>query len=206
MVSGFPKFILVFSTDTVLSEFNYQKDHNDECVLVPGTTPLANDDSCSNGEEYWYDRTPYRIIPYSTCEDGLRPDRGAQHVCPGFKSKGGWFWFFMLILPFGFTALVGYYYWKRSGLARGYVLHLIFPNRSRANIAIQHHPPTRRHQTVAVCFAGLWHAGDARLSAVVHHRRGRYRVRVGCFAPTRPRCPKRISTCADRRRRPDSQV
>jgi hypothetical protein len=100
-------------------EFNYMKDHNDDCVLVPGTTPLPDDDSCSNGEEYWYERTPYRIIPYSSCEDGQRPDRGTQHVCPGFKSKGSLFWFFMLILPFGFTALVGYYYWKRSGLARG---------------------------------------------------------------------------------------
>jgi hypothetical protein len=121
MVS-FLRFLRVLTFDIFYSEFNYMKDHNDDCVLVPGTTPLPDDDSCSNGEEYWYERTPYRIIPYSSCEDGQRPDRGTQHVCPGFKSKGSLFWFFMLILPFGFTALVGYYYWKRSGLARGYVL------------------------------------------------------------------------------------
>lgn len=28
----------------------------------------------------------------------------------------------MLVLPFCFTALVGYWYWRRSGLATGYVL------------------------------------------------------------------------------------
>ncbi|KAF8894237.1 vacuolar protein sorting/targeting protein 10 [Gymnopilus junonius] len=100
-------------------EFNYVKDANDECVLVPGTTPLSDDDSCSNGEGYWYERTPYRKIPYSSCVGGERPDRGKEHVCPGFKSKSGWFWFFMLAIPFIFTALVGYYYYRRSGLARG---------------------------------------------------------------------------------------
>lgn len=101
------------------SEFNHVKNANDECVLVPGTTPLPDDDSCKNGEEFWYERTPYRIIPFSSCVDGYRPDHGTQHRCPGFKSRGGWFWFFMLLLPFGFTAMVAYYYYRRSGLARG---------------------------------------------------------------------------------------
>jgi len=101
-------------------EFNYVKNNNDECVLVPGTEPLPSEDSaCRNGDEFWYDRTPYRLIPYSSCVDGYRPDRGTEHRCPGFKSKGAFFWLFMLILPFGFTALVGYYYYRRSGLARG---------------------------------------------------------------------------------------
>ncbi|PPQ80721.1 hypothetical protein CVT25_001841 [Psilocybe cyanescens] len=100
-------------------EFNHVKDANDDCVLVPGTTPLPDDDSCSNGEDVWYERTPYRKIPYSSCVDGFRPDRGPEHVCPGFKSKTGWFWFFMLLLPFGFTAMVAYYYYRRSGMARG---------------------------------------------------------------------------------------
>ncbi|KDR81165.1 hypothetical protein GALMADRAFT_241725 [Galerina marginata CBS 339.88] len=100
-------------------EFNYVKDANDECVLVPGTTPLPDDDSCTNGEDYWYERTGYRKIPYSSCVDGYRPDRGKDHICPGFGSKSSWFWFFMLLIPFGFTALVAYYYYRRSGLARG---------------------------------------------------------------------------------------
>ncbi|KAG2012263.1 signal sequence binding protein [Coprinopsis cinerea AmutBmut pab1-1] len=101
-------------------EFNYIKNDKDECVLVPGTTPLPNDDSvCKKGEEYWYERTPYRLIPYSSCEGGTRLDRGTAHRCPGVKSKSGWFWMVMLVLPFGFTALVGYWYYRRSGMARG---------------------------------------------------------------------------------------
>ncbi|KAF8887404.1 Oligoxyloglucan reducing end-specific cellobiohydrolase [Infundibulicybe gibba] len=100
-------------------EFNHIKDENDKCVLVPGTTPLPSDDSCKNGEEYWYERTEYRLIPYSSCTGGLRPDRGTPHMCPGFKGHGFFFWFFVLCAPFGFTAFVAYYYYRRSGLARG---------------------------------------------------------------------------------------
>jgi len=99
-------------------EFNYVKNANDECVLVPGTSPLPDEEMCKDGE-YWYERTPYRQIPYSTCEEGDRPDRGKAHRCPGFSSKGFLFWFFIIILPFGFTAMVAYYYFRRSGLARG---------------------------------------------------------------------------------------
>ncbi|KAF8798604.1 vacuolar protein sorting/targeting protein 10 [Phlegmacium glaucopus] len=100
-------------------EFNYVKNSNDECVLVPGTTPLPDEQSCAGGEEFWYERTPYRLIPYSSCENGDRSDRGKPHRCPGFGSKGPVFWFFVLLLPFGFTALVAYFYFRRSGLARG---------------------------------------------------------------------------------------
>ena len=101
------------------SEFNYVKDLNDECVLVSGTTPLPDDESCKDGAEYWYERTPYRLIPYSSCVDGYRADRGTAHRCPGFGSKGAWFWFLVLVLPFGFTALVAYLYFRWSGSARG---------------------------------------------------------------------------------------
>ena len=110
----------------MLFRSNHVKNEKDECVLVPGTKPLADDDSCENGEEYWYERTPYRIIPYSSCADGDRPDRGIAHRCPGFSSRSGWFWMFMLLIPFAFTSLVGYYYYRRSGLARGCVSLLSF--------------------------------------------------------------------------------
>ncbi|GLB41498.1 putative functions as a sorting receptor in the Golgi compartment required for the intracellular sorting and delivery of soluble vacuolar proteins, like carboxypeptidase Y (CPY) and proteinase A [Lyophyllum shimeji] len=100
-------------------EFNHVKNDADECVLVPGTTPLPSEPSCKNGEEYWYERTAYRLIPYSSCRDGLRLDRGARHVCPGIKAHGAFFWLFVLMIPFAFTALVGYYYYRRTGRARG---------------------------------------------------------------------------------------
>ncbi|KAG5634687.1 vacuolar protein sorting/targeting protein PEP1 [Sphagnurus paluster] len=102
-------------------EFNHVKDSADECVLSPGASPLPNDEvaGCKHGEEFWYERTAYRLIPYSSCEDGLRRDRGARHRCPGFNGHGALFWLFVLFLPCGFTALVAYYYYRRSGHARG---------------------------------------------------------------------------------------
>ncbi|KAG5643933.1 vacuolar protein sorting/targeting protein PEP1 [Asterophora parasitica] len=104
-------------------EFNHVKNAADECILSPGVTPLADDSTaqCKNGEEYWYERTPYRLIPYSSCQDGLRRDRGARHKCPGFKSGSTFFWLFVLVIPFAFTALVGYYYYRRGGHARGMI-------------------------------------------------------------------------------------
>lgn len=107
------------------SEFNHVKNSDDQCVLVPGTKPLPNDDSCKNGEDHWYERTEYRLIPYSSCVDGRRLDRGTHHLCPGFRAHGAVFWMFMIIIPFAFTALVGYYYYRRSGLARGLVTFMV---------------------------------------------------------------------------------
>jgi hypothetical protein len=93
-----------------------------ECVLIPGLQPLPSDDSeCWEGADYWYDRTAYRKIPYSTCEGGLELHHGDKHVCPGFKAHGAGFWWTIILLPFGITALVAYWYYRRSGLARGYV-------------------------------------------------------------------------------------
>ncbi|TFK24535.1 vacuolar protein sorting/targeting protein 10 [Coprinopsis marcescibilis] len=100
-------------------EFNHIKNEKDECVLVLGTTSLPSDEKCENGEEYWYERTAYRRIPYSSCEGGDRLDRGKAHRCPGFGSRSGWFWLFVLLLPCAFTGLVGYYYYRKSGHARG---------------------------------------------------------------------------------------
>lgn len=103
------------------SEYNHVRDENDECVLVPGTTPRPDDEyeQCKNGEEYWYSRTAYRLIPYSSCEGGERFHQGTKHRCPGFGGRGVLFWIFILLLPFGFTALVAYWFYRRSGLARG---------------------------------------------------------------------------------------
>ncbi|KAE9396840.1 Oligoxyloglucan reducing end-specific cellobiohydrolase [Gymnopus androsaceus JB14] len=101
-------------------EFNYIRDANNECVLAPGTTPLPpSDESCSDGDEYWYERTAYRKTSYSTCEGGSRIDRGTEHACPGFRHHSSWFWWFVILISFGLAALVGMYYYRRSGVARG---------------------------------------------------------------------------------------
>jgi hypothetical protein len=90
-----------------------------KCALVPGTTPLPDDDSCRDDKDYWYERTAYRKIPYSSCEDGERPDRGPRHLCPGIRAHGALFWWFIISVPFMFTSLIAYWYYRRMGLARG---------------------------------------------------------------------------------------
>ena len=104
------------------SEFNHRRDEAGNCVLVQGLQPLPDDNTCrADDQEYWYERTAYRKIPISTCEGGKRLDRGPPHRCPGLRGHGFFFWLFVAVLPFLFTALVAYWYWRRSGLARGYV-------------------------------------------------------------------------------------
>jgi hypothetical protein len=99
--------------------------------LVSGAQPLSDDDSCPEDAEFWYERTAYRKIPKSSCEGGQRPDRGAKHVCPGFRAHNAGFWLTILLIPFGFTALVAFWYYCRSGYRRGYAnnhLWITLPN------------------------------------------------------------------------------
>lgn len=106
------------------SEYNHVRNNSGECTLVPGASTLPNDDSCAEGAEFWYERTPYRKIPKSSCKGGERPDRGAEHVCPGFGAHNAGFWLTIFFVPFGFTALVALWYYHRSGYRRGYVNYL----------------------------------------------------------------------------------
>jgi len=79
-------------------EFNYVKNTNDGCVLVLGTSSLPDDKICKS-----------QIDPI--VESLSLSQR------PGFSSKGFLFWFFILLLLFGFTGLVAYYYYFRwSGI------------------------------------------------------------------------------------------
>ncbi|THU94129.1 vacuolar protein sorting/targeting protein 10 [Dendrothele bispora CBS 962.96] len=102
-------------------EFNYVRNEGGECVLYEGLQPLDNDPDaqCATGEDYWYERTAYRKIPYSSCEGGDRKDRGKSHPCPGFGGHSALFWWFIILIPFAFTGLVALWYYRRSGLARG---------------------------------------------------------------------------------------
>ncbi|KAG1738508.1 hypothetical protein EDB19DRAFT_894550 [Suillus lakei] len=107
-------------------EFNHIRDRDGVCVLVPGASPLAPDDSCRNGEDYWYNRTAYRKIAYSTCEGGDRVDKGTQHLCPDIQVPGhilghsAMFWMMVILFPFAITALVIAWWWyNKSKMARG---------------------------------------------------------------------------------------
>ena len=104
--------------------------------MVSGLQPLSNDDSCKGDDDYWYERTAYRKIPHSSCEGGVRLDRGSPHICPGFRAHSAFFWIMVFLLPFGFTSLIGYWYYRRSGMARGCVFYsyLCSPSDRRASL------------------------------------------------------------------------
>ncbi|PWN28461.1 Oligoxyloglucan reducing end-specific cellobiohydrolase [Jaminaea rosea] len=102
-------------------EFNHYRDASGECVLQPGTTALASDpyEQCVEGDDYWYDRTNVRKIPYSSCDGGARPDRGARHVCPMSTRRHGFLWWTTIIIsPFVLAGLVGYWWLQRSAGGR----------------------------------------------------------------------------------------
>ena len=96
-------------------------------MLVDGATALSantQEEQCNGMEAYWYERTPYRKIPFSSCEGGDRPDRGKQHACPGLiggKGVGAFFWGTIAIIPFAFAALGGWWWFKKGGRTSGWV-------------------------------------------------------------------------------------
>lgn len=107
-----------------LSEFNYMRNSEGVCTLVEGAEPLTEDTSetclLEPDSDNWYDRTAYRKIPYSSCQGGIRLDYGTPHGCGGVRGRSVMFWLSIITLPFGFTALVAWWYYKK-GYVRGYV-------------------------------------------------------------------------------------
>ncbi|KAF5364419.1 hypothetical protein D9758_010687 [Tetrapyrgos nigripes] len=102
-------------------EFNYVKNSNNECELASGTQPLPEDPDgqCASGADYWFERTAYRKIPYSSCEGGDTRDHGKPHPCPGIGGHSWLFWWTIILIPFAFTGMVGMWYYRKSGMARG---------------------------------------------------------------------------------------
>lgn len=105
-------------------EYNHRPDpHNPtRCIPYPGATPLpANEEEqCLLSTEkdagtFWYDRTSMRKVPHSSCEGGIRLDRGSQHICSTSVRRHGWFWWLSIILaPFGLAGLVGVWWSRRT--------------------------------------------------------------------------------------------
>lgn len=124
----FEWYVTLLLSNTILiglcSEYNHIRNSAGDCVLVSGAQPLPDDDSCPGDAEFWYERTAYRKIPKSSCEGDKRPDRGARHDCPGFRAHNAGFWLAIFLIPFGFTALVAFWYYRRSGYRRGYAVYL----------------------------------------------------------------------------------
>lgn len=99
-------------------DFNYRRDPNThKCVLVEGAKPLKNDESiCSWNQSFWYDRTEFRKIPYSSCDGGIQLDQGAQHICPASQSHGFFWWSTVVVAPALLCGLGGFWWMRRRAL------------------------------------------------------------------------------------------
>lgn len=102
------------------SAYNFVKSAGGECLPVPGLD-LSNPQAvCEKGAKEWWDNTPYRKIPLSTCQGGKEYDKtGDVHPCPGFEEEfqerhGLSFFgiFFAVIVPFCVAGGIGYYVWR----------------------------------------------------------------------------------------------
>ncbi|KAF8169150.1 Oligoxyloglucan reducing end-specific cellobiohydrolase [Mycena galopus ATCC 62051] len=103
-------------------EFNYYKNAEDECVLVPGTSSLPNEEICEDDAEYWYERTAYRKIAFSSCEDGERLDQGPSHPCLRYRNyHSGFSWLFVFI-PLSLAAVGGYWYCRHARIPPSRIL------------------------------------------------------------------------------------
>ncbi|KAJ6476355.1 Oligoxyloglucan reducing end-specific cellobiohydrolase [Mycena sanguinolenta] len=103
-------------------EFNYYKNAEDDCVLAPGASPMPNEETCDDDSGYWYERTAYRKIAFSSCDGGVRLDQGPRHPCVPLKTgHGGFFWpvafMTMLVLLGG-----GYWYCRNAGIPLSRIL------------------------------------------------------------------------------------
>ncbi|KAL7422736.1 vacuolar protein sorting/targeting protein PEP1 [Cryptotrichosporon argae] len=102
-------------------EFNHYRDARGDCVLVDGAVALSSNteyEQCDGYTGYWYERTAYRKIPYSSCEGGERPDRGKRHDCPGLIGRPGvsaLVWGSLAILPFAAAGVVGWWFFTKGG-------------------------------------------------------------------------------------------
>ncbi|KAF1992071.1 vacuolar protein sorting protein [Aulographum hederae CBS 113979] len=105
-------------------DYNYQKQSDGSCDLVPGLSPKAADSICASNHSIveYYDPTGYRKIPISTCVGGSELEYTAQsHPCPGhedeYKKKhaiSGVGLFFAIVLPIAAACGVGYWVWRNG--------------------------------------------------------------------------------------------
>ncbi|KZV63315.1 Oligoxyloglucan reducing end-specific cellobiohydrolase [Peniophora sp. CONT] len=101
-------------------EFNHERDEDGKCVLIPGRSPLPDDTTCHADTDSWFERTAYRRIPHSSCDGGVRLDRGKEHACPANpRGLGLFFWLSMLMLLLVILALGATWWYRSSGRATG---------------------------------------------------------------------------------------
>lgn len=115
--------ILGVETNYCASDYNYERQSDGSCGLVPGLEPADHSKICledPNAIEY-YEPTGYRKIPLDTCSGGRELEfSSTAHPCPGKKEEfekkrgglGGAGLFFAILIPIGVAAGAGYWVWR----------------------------------------------------------------------------------------------
>jgi Sortilin, neurotensin receptor 3, C-terminal len=106
---------------TIDSDWNYERQKDGHCDLVPGYSPPDHSLFCledASRIEY-FKPTGYRRIEGTTCEGGDEFDKSIAQPCPGkgdeFNKKhgtSGWVIFFAVIISLLVASGVGYWVWK----------------------------------------------------------------------------------------------
>ncbi|KAF3481927.1 Vacuolar protein sorting/targeting protein 10 [Arthroderma uncinatum] len=100
-------------------DYNYQRQNDGTCALVPGLEPANPMQICKDDPEAveYFDPTGYRRLPMTTCEGGLQLNHIVARPCPNkekeFEKKhpgiSGFGLFLAIFFPFAAAAAVGYY-------------------------------------------------------------------------------------------------
>jgi len=109
----------VFPTNAQTSGYNYERQPGGECEKIPGLELADPKAVCSQGAKEWWDPTPYRKIPLSTCQGNEMDRVGEVHACPGFEEEfdkkhgiSGFGLFLAIGFPFVAAGSIGYYVWR----------------------------------------------------------------------------------------------
>ncbi|KAI9488126.1 hypothetical protein BDB00DRAFT_849759 [Zychaea mexicana] len=94
-------------------DFNFVRDENNKCVLVPGLQPLKPE--CHGSMDYYFESTGYRKTAATSCQGGLSLDEGEKYWCPG-KSTGGGMWAVYILTPIAGAGLIyGCLHYRKHG-------------------------------------------------------------------------------------------
>jgi len=104
------------------SAYNYEPTSDGACALVPGLQPEDPVGYCKANPDAieYFQGTPYRRIPQTTCQGGDILDRINTLPCPGKEEQyekkhgiSGVGLFFAIVTPIAAAALIGYFVYTR---------------------------------------------------------------------------------------------
>jgi hypothetical protein len=104
------------------SDYNYERQNDGTCKLVPGLKPHDPVGYCKahpDAIEY-FEPTGYRRIPQTTCQGGYNLDHQTAKPCPGKQQEydkkhgiSGIGLFFAIVAPIAVAGAVGYYIYTK---------------------------------------------------------------------------------------------